>query len=207
MFGDIEGNGNIRIDIYNTENESGKEEHENDYDAPQKVQDLADGELEASENIQVKFTISYNKGGNNNSGGTNVKPGKPNNPTVDKKPGTNNTAKKNAENAMKKATIKKLKVNAKKAKKVTVTWNNIKKVKGYKIKGYEVQVSNKSGFGNKLLKKTVKKSKIVIKTNKKIKRGKKYFVRVRAYTTYKDDKGKTQKACGKWKKSAKFKIK
>lgn len=102
---------------------------------------------------------------------------------------------------VKKATIKKLKVNSKK-KKITVTWG---KLKG--AKGYQVQVSANKKFKKLIVnKKSIKKNKITIK-HKKIKKGKTYYVRVRAFSTYKNAKGVTKKLYSDWKNSSKVKVK
>lgn len=81
------------------------------------------------------------------------------------------------------AKVKKFKVKAKK-KGFTLTW---KKMSG--ISGYEIQIGTK---------------KISVKGNKtryqisKLKSGKKYKIRIRAYRSYKTQDGKVKKAYGKW---------
>ncbi len=76
-------------------------------------------------------------------------------------------------------------------KRLTLSW---KKVSG--AAGYQVQVSLKKNFkGAKTI--SVSKSKKSY-TKKGLKAKKKYYVRIRAYKTYKDARGKTQKAYGKW---------
>ncbi len=94
---------------------------------------------------------------------------------------------------VKQAKIKKLKVKSKAKKTINVNW---KKVSG--AKGYEVEVSKSSKFKKnaRVLKKTTKKLKLTIK-NKKIKSKKTYYVRVRAYTTYKSGNS-TNKAYSSW---------
>ncbi|MBR1693309.1 MAG: leucine-rich repeat domain-containing protein [Lachnospiraceae bacterium] len=88
------------------------------------------------------------------------------------------------------AKVKKLKVTAKK-KAITVTW---KKAAG--VNGYQIQVSTKKNFkGAKTT--AIKKTKVKY-TASKLKSKKKYYIRIRAYKTYKDAAGKTQKAYGKW---------
>ena len=98
--------------------------------------------------------------------------------------------------AMKQAKITKLKVKSKAKKKINATWKKVKKAVGY-----EVQVStNKKFKSSKIIyDKTVKKIKLNIK-NKKIKSKKTYYVRVRAYATYKDTYGKTMYIYSKWNK-------
>ena len=109
--------------------------------------------------------------------------------------------KKNAENIMKQAKIKNLSAKSKAKKKITVSWKNVSKANGYQI-----QVSAKKNFKNKIFDKFTSKKKFTV--TKKIKSGKSYFVRVRAYATYKNIKGKNIKAFGKWsKKLGKIKVK
>lgn len=77
-------------------------------------------------------------------------------------------------------------------KKLTLSWG---KVTG--AAGYQIQISTKKNFkGAKTI--SISKSKKSY-TNKKLKAKKKYYIRMRAYKTYKDASGKTKKACGKWK--------
>lgn len=91
--------------------------------------------------------------------------------------------------------VKSLKATAG-SKKLTVTW---KKLSG--AAGYELQVSTKSSFkGAKTVKISKSKKKYVAG---KLKAKKKYYVRIRAYKTYKDTKGKTKKVYGKWVKVSK----
>ena len=77
--------------------------------------------------------------------------------------------------AAKKMTIKK--AGSTKKKFVKLTW---KKVSG--ANGYVIQYSTKPGFskGKKL---TIKKGSVAVKTIKKLRRGKKYYFRIRAYKT------------------------
>lgn len=98
-------------------------------------------------------------------------------------------------NTMKQAKITKLSFKSTAKKKITVTWKKVSTAKGY-----QVQVASKKSF---------KKSKIVIsrfttktKLNikRKIKSGKTYYVRVRAYTAYKNKKGKSVKVYSSWNK-------
>lgn len=106
--------------------------------------------------------------------------------------------------APKVAKVKKVKAKSTKKRTLKVTW---KKQKG--VKGYIVQVSSKKNFKKLVAKKTLKSNKAAITFKKgKIKSGKKYFVRVRAYQTYKNAKGKKMTANGKWvriKKAVKIK--
>ena len=86
---------------------------------------------------------------------------------------------------MKQAKITKLTVKSKAKKKITVTWKKVKKAVGY-----QVQVSTKKNFKKPIFKKFTAKTKLNIK---KLKSGKKYYIRVRAYATYKDKNNVTQK--------------
>ncbi len=104
-------------------------------------------------------------------------------------------AKADAEKAIKQAKIVSLTAKAKGKKKITVSWKKVAKAAGY-----EVQASTKKNFKKNVIKKATTKNKVVFK---KLKSKKKYFVRVRAYKTYKDAKGKTQKVYSKWVKSKK----
>ncbi len=108
-----------------------------------------------------------------------------------------------AKKAMKQAKITKLTVKSK-AKKINATWNKVKKAKGY-----EVQVSTNKKFKKSkiIFKKLTTKKKLTIK-NKKIKSKKTYYVRVRAYATYKDTNNVVQKVYSAWnKKLRKVKVK
>ncbi len=88
------------------------------------------------------------------------------------------------------AKIKKFKVKAQK-KGLVLTWK-----KNAKASGYQIQISTKKNF------KSAKK--ISLKKNKtkykiaKLKSGKKYYVRIRAYQLYQTQDGKKKKAYGKW---------
>ncbi len=110
----------------------------------------------------------------------------------------------NAEKIMKQAKITKLTAKAKGKKKIVVSWKKVKNAKGY-----EVQVAaNKKFKKNKIIvTKNVKGKKVTIKSSK-IKRKKTYYIRVRAYTTYQDANGVTQKVYSSWiKKIRKVKAK
>ena len=76
-----------------------------------------------------------------------------------------------AKKAMEKAKIKKLKVKSKTNNKITGTWKRIKKANGY-----QVQISKNKRFKNK------------------------YYIRVRAYATYKDVYDNKKKLYGPWSK-------
>ena len=82
-------------------------------------------------------------------------------------------------------------------KSITVSWKKVANVKGY-----EIRYSTKSSMkGAK--KKTVKKASITSATIKKLKKGKKYYVRVYSYVT--DSNGKTIYSKASNKKSIKIK--
>ena len=100
-----------------------------------------------------------------------------------------------AEKVMKQAKITKLTVKSK-AKKITVTWKKVKKAVGYEV---EVNTNKKFKKSKSVLTKTTAQKKLVIK-NKKFKSGKKYYVRVRAYATYKDANGTAIKVYSNWNK-------
>lgn len=72
--------------------------------------------------------------------------------------------------------------------------------------GYQLQYGLKSNMSGA---KTVKITNIktVAKTVKKLKKGKKYYVRIRAYKTCKDSKGKTQYSYSKWSGKKAVKVK
>ncbi len=129
------------------------------------------------------------------------KPTSPTNPTGGNVKKTTSPAQKAseakaaAEKAIKQAKITSLTAKAKGKKKITVSWKKVAKAAGY-----EVQASTKKNFKKNVVNKATTKNKIVFK---KLKSKKKYFVRVRAYATYKDAKGKTQKVYSKWFKSKK----
>lgn len=120
---------------------------------------------------------------------------------VQKTSTTLSNAKLNAKKAMKQARITKLKAKAK-GKKINVSWKKVKKAKGYQL-----QVSAKKNFKKLIFNKTTSKNKLTVK-NSKIKSKKNYYVRVRAYATYKDKNDKVIKVYSKWnKKLKKVKVK
>lgn len=88
------------------------------------------------------------------------------------------------------AKVKKFKAKAQK-KGLVLTWK-----KNAKVSGYQIQISTKKNFKSAkkiLLKKNKTKYKIT-----KLKSGKKYYVRIRAYQLYQTQDGKEKKAYGKW---------
>ncbi len=95
--------------------------------------------------------------------------------------------------AIKKTQVKKLKVKPIKKKQLKVSWKNIKGVK------YEVKYSLKKGMKNAKVKKNIKKNKVTLK---RLKSGKRYYIKVRAY---KKIGNKTYK--GKWSKKVSKKVK
>lgn len=82
-----------------------------------------------------------------------------------------------------------------KGKKLTVKWK-----KDTKATGYEIQCSLNKNFKKIAAKATIKKAKTTSTTLKKLTKGKKYYVRVRAYKNAKVS-GKTKKICGDWSKA------
>ena len=106
----------------------------------------------------------------------------------------------NTINAIKKAKIKKLSLKSISKKKIKVTWKKVNKAKGY-----QVQVSKKKNFKKKLFNKFTSKKKLIF--SKKLKNKKIYYVRVRAYYTYRNRNNEIQNAYSKWSKKLKVKIK
>ena len=91
--------------------------------------------------------------------------------------------------------VKSLKAKAG-GRKLTITW---KKVSG--VTGYQLQISKKSSFrGAKSVNISKSKKKYIAK---KLKKNKKYYVRIRAFKTYRNENGKTKKAYGDWVKVSK----
>lgn len=110
--------------------------------------------------------------------------------------------KSNAQKIMTQAKITKLTAKSKASKKITVSWK-----KASSAKGYQVQVSAKKNFKKLVYNKFTSKNKLTLK-NKKIKSGKKYFIRTRAYTTYTNENGTAVKVYSAWsKKIKKVKVK
>ena len=105
----------------------------------------------------------------------------------------------NTQNSIKKAKVTKLKVKSKTKKKLKITWKKISKATGYQI-----QLSKKKNFKNNIFNKQTTKNKITF--NKKLKSNKTYFVKVRAYYTYKNSKNEIQSVYSKWSKKLKVKI-
>lgn len=90
-----------------------------------------------------------------------------------------------------KAKLKALKPGKKQLK---VTWN-----KDAKVSGYEVQCCLNKKFKSGVKKANIKKANTTATTFKKLKKGKKYYVRIRAYKTVKVN-GKSTKLTGAWSK-------
>jgi|GEM_PF-7075393 len=88
------------------------------------------------------------------------------------------------------AAVKGLKIKAGK-KKLTVSW---KKKAG--VSGYQLQISTKKNFRG--ARKLVLKSSVTKKVCSGLKKKKVYYVRVRAYKTWKNSEGTAKKAYGKW---------
>ena len=142
---------------------------------------------------------------NNNNGSNNIKKPPVNNNVVVKttsKEDAVKAAKAKAKSQMKQAKIKKLKVKSTAKKTIKVTWKKVKKAKGYRV---QVSTNRKFKKSKIIFEKHTKKK--TLKITKKIKSGKTYYVRVSAYTTYKDINGKTQKVYSKNKPFKKVKVK
>lgn len=93
---------------------------------------------------------------------------------------------------LKRAKVTSLTVKSKAKKTINVKWKKLRSAKGY-----EVQVSKSKKFKKILIKKKTSKKNLVIKSSK-IKSKKIYYVRVRAYATYKDKDGIIRKINSKW---------
>ena len=103
-------------------------------------------------------------------------------------------------NTIKKAKIKKVTAKSKTKKKITVTFKKVNKATGY-----QVQISKKKNFKKNLFNKYTSKNKLTL--NKKLRSKKIYYVRVRAYYTYKNSKDEVQSVYSKWSKKLKVKVK
>ena len=107
--------------------------------------------------------------------------------------------KNNAQKTMNQVKITSLKAKGKK-KKIVVSWKKVTKAVGY-----EVQVAKNNKFKKAIVDKFTMNKKIIIKN---LKSRKTYYVRVRAYATYKDANNKPQKVYSKWiNKARKVKVK
>ncbi len=119
------------------------------------------------------------EGGNNTTGGTGTANSEEKKQQTDKKIVIPKVAK-----------VKGYKVKAKK-KGFILTWK-----KDSKVSGYQVQFSTKKNFkGAKTI--SISKSKTKYTTSK-LKAGKKYYIRIRAYRIYQTQEGKKKKVYGKW---------
>ena len=182
-FGDFEASGNLRIDLVN---EYSKVEYPAALDAIKLYFSVVDS-------LEIRFTLK-----------TPLTPKATASPGTNTKKPTPTTAnpEKAAKAKVKNAKIKNLSVRSKAKKKISVSWKKVNKVNGY-----QVQVANKKNFKGKsvVLKKFTTKTKLTVKSPK-IKSKKSYFVRVRAYATYKT-KNKTAKVYGKFSAKKKVKVK
>lgn len=102
---------------------------------------------------------------------------------------SNKTVKKPKNTKIKKLTSKKANL--------TITWS---KISG--VKGYQIQVATDKKFKKNKKTVTIKKQKTTKKTIKKLKSGKKYYVRIRTYKV-----SKNKKVYSSWTKAKKVKIK
>ena len=182
-FGDFEASGNLRIDLVNQYSEV---KYPAALDAIKLYFSFVDS-------LEIRFTLK-----------TPLTPKATASPGTNTKKPTPTTAnpEKAAKAKVKNAKIKNLSVKSKAKKKISVSWKKVNKVNGY-----QVQVANKKNFKGKsvVLKKFTTKTKLTVKSPK-IKSKKSYFVRVRAYATYKT-KNKTAKVYGKFSAKKKVKVK
>lgn len=135
-----------------------------------------------------KNTVSADKTSKTNSNNNSA-------PASANKKTTSSTNKKQTINKpkVKRAVIKKISKTSKK-KHLKIKWKKLKNVTGYQIK---CGLNKKTTKGKKVyLTKTNCKS----KTIKGLKSKRKYYVKIRAYKTYKSPSGKILKAYGKWSK-------
>ena len=106
-------------------------------------------------------------------------------------------ATKKANKTVKKPKNTKIKKLTSKKANLTITWSKISGVKGYQI---QVATDKKFKKNKKIV--TIKKQKTTKKTIKKLKSGKKYYVRIRTYKV-----SKNKKVYSSWTKAKKVKIK
>lgn len=107
------------------------------------------------------------------------------------------TATKKSNKTVKKPKNTKIKKLTSKKANLTITWS---KISG--VKGYQIQVATDKKFKKNKKTVTIKKQKTTKKTIKKLKSGKKYYVRIRTYKV-----SKNKKVYSSWTKAKKVKIK
>lgn len=107
------------------------------------------------------------------------------------------TATKKSNKTVKKPKNTKIKKLTSKKANLTITWS---KISG--VKGYQIQVATDKKFKKNKKTVTIKKQKTTKKTMKKLKSGKKYYVRIRTYKI-----SKNKKVYSSWTKAKKVKIK
>lgn len=107
------------------------------------------------------------------------------------------TAAKKSNKTVKKPKNTKIKKLTSKKANLTITWS---KISG--VKGYQIQVATDKKFKKNKKTVTIKKQKTTKKTIKKLKSGKKYYVRIRTYKI-----SKNKKVYSSWTKAKKVKIK
>ena len=149
---------------------------------------------------QYRFTaysnvidLSAKDGNNNNSNNNGNNNSNNNNSNTDN--GTNGNQSPGTQTVSKPAKVTKLTVTSKK-KKVTLKWKKNSKATGYEI----YRATKKNGKYKKI--RTIKKASAVTFTDSKVKKGKTYYYKVRAYKTVKGNK-----ANGKFSAVRKVKIK
>ena len=151
---------------------------------------------------QYRFTaysnvidLSANSGNNNNSNNNGNNNNSNNNHNSNTNNGTNGNQNPGTQTIVRPAKVTKLTVTSKK-KKVTLKWKKNSKATGYEI----YRATKKNGKYKKI--KTIKKAAAATFTDSKVKKGKTYYYKVRAYKTVKGNK-----ANGKFSAVRKVKIK
>ena len=105
------------------------------------------------------------------------------------------TEEQTAKSVMKKAKLKKLKAAGTK-KRISISWKKVDQATGYQVQISKTGNFKKKGiFFDKKVKKTSAKA-----FSRQIKKKKTYYVRVRAYISYKNEKGENLRAYGSWAK-------
>ena len=176
-------------------------------DSTSEVADVTSGEFKVDTNgvYRVKKTIEYGTSKEKQFGFsvyTNDVEVKDQTPETPSKPTTEapatTTVVKNVTTAVKVklSKVTKLKVKNKKKRKAVITWKKVKNASGYQV----YRATKKNGKFKKI--KTVKGNGVVKYTNKKLKKNKKYYYKVRAYRTV---KGKTVYGAFSVKKSVSIK--
>lgn len=109
-----------------------------------------------------------------------------------------------AKNPLAKVKLSKVKAKAAGKRAIKVSWKKLSSKTQKKIKGYQIKVSTSKKFSKSKTKTYTAQRKAASKTIKSLKRGKIYYVKVRAYTS-----GKAYpsgKAYGPWSKTVKVRV-